>query len=555
MSILNYFPPGFTPRQIQVDLIKKIEDAFNSGYQNVILSAPTGIGKSYIGGTFALFNESSNLITATKTLQDQYSKDLQFLKSVKGKSNFVCLDLMKRKKIDLTDKAKAVEKNLTCNYGKCEKTKVVNGKKIKKICEFKPLLSNMQSQNNSFTCDYYVQKYDGLKNKHTVWNYASYFQLLKYQMDVYSVYFKRKIGIFDEAHKIENEIISFIGIDIDKNDFKVCQIEINNRNLQDIDVIINILDSLADSYSRKINYLENSIAFQNNPNYEYLVKLEDKYKKFFNSKIDISSNKDNFIINDPIFENGEFSSISIKPLDVSKYAHEFFNNSKQIFMSATIDKSSFCENYGFKPDKVEIIDTPKSPFSIQNRRVCFLNVRSLSINSSEQDEQSVIREIDQILTKHNNVRGLILTSSKQRCIKIKENLSVLNEKRIRLCHSTNDNGKTQNQIVDDHSKDPTGVLLSSSLWEGIDLKDELSRFQIIAKTPYQDLSEKRVKEKKDRYPLWYNSQAITKLLQGFGRSIRSENDWANTYVLDSNAHNLLKNNIELVPAAYHDLLN
>ena len=58
----------------------------------------------------------------------------------------------------------------------------------------------------------------------------------------------------------------------------------------------------------------------------------------------------------------------------------------------------------------------------------------------------------------------------------------------------------------------------------------------------------------ERYPLWYSSQTITKLLQGFGRSIRSGQDWAVTYVLDSSVEPLLYNSKNLVPKSYYDVL-
>ena len=57
-----------------------------------------------------------------------------------------------------------------------------------------------------------------------------------------------------------------------------------------------------------------------------------------------------------------------------------------------------------------------------------------------------------------------------------------------------------------------------------------------------------------RCPLWYESQTITKILQGFGRSIRSRQDWAVTYVLDSAVESLLNNSKDLVPKSYYDVL-
>ena len=38
-----------------------------------------------------------------------------------------------------------------------------------------------------------------------------------------------------------------------------------------------------------------------------------------------------------------------------------------------------------------------------------------------------------------------------------------------------------------------------------------------------------------------------KIVQGSGRSVRSEEDWANTYILDSNFGKLLGGNQELFP--------
>ena len=232
----------------------------------------------------------------------------------------------------------------------------------------------------------------------------------------------------------------------------------------------------------------------------------------------------------------------------------FFETEYQIFMSATIDKNSFCENMGLEKEQIAFVDTPKSPFPIKNRQVELLNIRRLSYGSTEEDELEVIKTIDRILDEHSDERGLILTSSIPRCHKILRYLSPKNTRRIRICHSKNKDGKTQDEIISEHVSDPIGVLLSSSLWEGVDLKDDLSRFQIIAKVPYPNYKEKRTKAKMEKFPLWYTSQTLTKLLQGFGRSIRSETDWAKTYVLDTAVNNVFFKAQRMIPKAYYDIL-
>ena len=89
--ILESFPAGFVPRSIQKELLTEIETHLKSGYKTIVLSAPTGVGKSPIAATLARHFGRSFIVTASKQLQDQYVSDFGFLKPVKGKSNFVCL--------------------------------------------------------------------------------------------------------------------------------------------------------------------------------------------------------------------------------------------------------------------------------------------------------------------------------------------------------------------------------------------------------------------------------------------------------------------------------
>lgn len=553
-TVLEHFPEGFKPREIQKEILLGIEQQLKAGYKTIVLSAPTGVGKSLIAATLARSYGSSFIVTASKQLQDQYSKDLTFLMPVKGKSNFACLKLMEQQVIEKSDVRSAVQKGLTCDKGLCEETIMKRGKKIKESCKFKPKLGEMADSGIDY-CHYYEQKYRALAAPHSIWNYAAYFQLMKYNRKSYAEYVSKPIAIFDEAHKIEDQIIQFIGVDIYNGYLSECGIDASKYELDDIDLVVQLLGDLARSYSKQLKDLQESRSFMLNPDYMLLAKLENRYERMANAHAEILSNKDNFVVNQPFKdERGTFRSVSIKPLDISKYVKTFFDIESQIFMSATIDKESFCENTGLERSKVAFVDTPRSPFSPDSRRINFLNTKKLSYSTSLDDELLVIQKIDEIMSQHANERGLILTSSEKRCFDIRNNLSEKNRSRIRICHSRNENGSTQDEILQDHSEDENGVLLSSSLWEGVDLKDDLSRFQIIAKVPYPNLSEKRTKIKMQKFPLWYKSQTLMKLLQGFGRSIRSEEDWAITYVLDSAATDLLIQSKSMIPKAYQDVL-
>lgn len=535
-------------------LLTEIEEKLQSGYKKIILCAPTGVGKSLIGSSLTDYFDSSFTVTASKHLQDQYIKDIPSLKPVKGKSNFPCLKIMQSEKVD--NSRRAMRWGLTCDKGQCQEVIQKNGKEITEVCKFKPTIKQVEeNKQDENSCPYYLQKYDALVSKHSLWNYHAYFQIMKFNKKLFEDYLNRKISIFDEAHKIEDQIIQFVGFDIFGGQLEECNLKTERYDFADLDSMLKLADDIAYSYANKIQEIKGSREFQRNPDYEFVSKLERRYDRAAQAKIDILEDKENFVVNEPSKDfNGNFRSVSLKPIDISNYSNMFFTTEFQMFMSATIDHQNFCETLGLNKDDVAFIDTKESPFPLENRTIEFLNVKRLSYGSTESDEIAVINTIDKILNEHSEERGLILTSSIPRCHKILRALSPKNARRVKICHSTNKDGKTQDEIIEEHRQDLTSVLLSSSLWEGVDLKDDLSRFQIIAKAPYPNYTEKRIKAKMKRSPRWYTSQTLTKILQGFGRSIRSENDWAKTYVLDSAVNNVLFKGQGMIPRAYYDVL-
>lgn len=71
----KYFPSGFVARPEQKRVISEIESAVQSGYEHILLCAPTGIGKSHIAATVARAMGTSVILTAQILLQDQYMRD------------------------------------------------------------------------------------------------------------------------------------------------------------------------------------------------------------------------------------------------------------------------------------------------------------------------------------------------------------------------------------------------------------------------------------------------------------------------------------------------
>jgi Rad3-related DNA helicase len=153
---------------------------------------------------------------------------------------------------------------------------------------------------------------------------------------------------------------------------------------------------------------------------------------------------------------------------------------------------------------------------------------------------NLIEAIKSIISEHKNEKGIIHTHSYYIANRIKNSI---HDKRI-LTHNSNN----RDTILKKHTKSKGyTVLVSPSMTEGVDLKDDTSRFQIICKVPYPYLGDKLVKKRMNRWQWWYPLQTAKTVVQATGRSVRSNDDYATTYILDSSWGNFYKNNISLFP--------
>src|SRR5208337_4062168 len=103
---------------------------------------------------------------------------------------------------------------------------------------------------------------------------------------------------------------------------------------------------------------------------------------------------------------------------------------------------------------------------------------------------------------------------------------------VRIVTHDNRPGSRERAVMEHFSSDLPTVLFSPSMTEGLDLKEELSRFQVICKVPYPFL-DPYVKARMERDPAWYQLLTALALVQATGRSVRSKTDKAHTYILDS----------------------
>jgi Rad3-related DNA helicase len=203
-----------------------------------------------------------------------------------------------------------------------------------------------------------------------------------------------------------------------------------------------------------------------------------------------------------------------------------------------------CKTAGLDPEKVKFIRIEHSDFPVKNRPIHMMNVAWLNAKTMSVSMPKIAQTIDSIMSVHRNEKGIIHTTSYSQLHFIRDNIGKENASRLIETASSLD----RSEVLKNHymNKRPT-VLISPSLHLGVDLKDDLSRFQVIVKVPYPDLTDKKIAAKKDRDPKWYTWNTVLRLVQAYGRSVRSSDDHATTYILDSSASYLLKSAQDLIP--------
>jgi ATP-dependent DNA helicase DinG len=566
MSLQSYFPHPYM-RDKQQKILEEIEQAIKSGFKYIFLEAPAGFGKSPVAIALARYLGSSHICTATKDLQAQYSRDFPFIREVKGKSNFICI---------IKDEMGLDE---TCNYGPClkddgydciYKTKLgdykVQGEGTKyetvELDHFaqKKYIDKMKSQSKIIQfdwkpCHYYHQKWIALKSSHTIYNYKYFLSDVFYSNNLQ----KRQLLVLDEAHTVESEVADFKSFTIFNEGITgfLPKLSIPYKNEYDIETWITFGTELREKLLIFIDKAS-TILEKNIDQYPFteknIIDAITKEKNLTTVIEDMRNNKDNWIVtNVEKAANNQLRKVLVTPIDVSSYFKDILDKgSISLFMSATIlSKDYLCKIGGIKSDQVKFIRVQESNFPLKNRPIYLMNVAWLNAKTMNQSLPAIANAVNNIMTTHKNEKGIIHTTSYSQLRFIKENISKENAIRLIETGSKFD----RNEMLEKHynSSKPT-VLISPSLYLGVDLKDNLSRFQIIVKVPYADLTDRKISVMKQRDPNWYTWNAILKLIQAYGRSIRSKEDFANTYILDSSITFLLKQAKEMSPKWFSDAI-
>ena len=546
---------GFSPRDNQVDAINTICVEFlDNKIKNLVLSAPTGTGKSIIAVVAAEVvhkikhpdnnSGASFLLTATNVLSAQYhdtfvdteAPEDNVFHVIKGAANYECRALSTPEEPQ--------------NAESCS------------IVMFQKQAMDTIIQTYCNECEYNWSRKQKNKSRHLITNYAYYFLDRMYSTHPME---KRSVCVFDEAHLMNDLFVEHNAIYFSEKRLAGFIEEVSEHlSLGNTDVFKNlklIKDHLVtgritdQNYMTYLTTLHNTYkqisdaaareADRNNRNHKKYHALAKLGKKYFNlgCKID-----DLVIFGYPhIFEHKakdikKFQTeheVTVKPVFVGDMFEALDNADHNLLMSATIS-DVFVNRTMTLPQTTKFIKLPPQ-FPPENKKIVFFKTQTLNYTTMKDPAtiKKLCASIYQIVDFHTRKgeRGIILAPSFVIVQSVAETLRVM-DGNYKIFEQ--ERGQKLAVLLEEfkaYNKGPA-VLLTPSGFEGIDLPNELSRFQILCKTPFGSLGDKRIAHILNVYNDIYSLTACMRLVQGAGRSVRSAEDWAITYCLDAAAQRL-----------------
>ena len=537
---LNTFGKDFEFRKGQREIITKIcETYLEDPESTLVIDAPTGAGKSLIAMWSAhILKELGNrgyMVTSDLSLQDQYESDFYNYglrwPSIKGVDNYECS-----------------VNGLPFSLGDC-KLKGMGYEQAERL----PCYGS---------CEYLQNRRRAIDQPIALLNYSfwliqrNYVEAKMLQDDRVVPFEQRDFVFFDEAHRIDDIVQSHFSPRIEpglvermmtlnrfaskqgfqeasytKNKIQslVNHMMVGGKN--DVFTAMSEFERILHSFG-KVRQVANKMAKKRygtagvpkdwQTAFGHFDRLKDvhcKVEDYLSLIKEVGIDK---MVLDQNEHEAKFMCVE-ESLMINKYLHEKANF--KVFMSATIgDPKAFVKIMGIKNAKFIRMD---NAFNYDKSPVVFVNRHKLSFREREASLPKVVEIMDQIISKHKGQRGIIHCGSY-------EFMNYIQSKSKHTFRLMNyENSKQKADVLELFKKKEDAVLMGPSLLEGLDLKDDTSRFQIFFKVPYPSLGDPLIKAKMQTSNEWYDWKTGISIMQGVGRSVRSKDDWAVTYVLDA----------------------
>lgn len=565
----------FEFRKAQRQALIQILTAIKAGKTDIFVQAPTGTGKSLVALELAkiLYEKrdwKSFILTSEKLLQAQYETDCttkydgryESAVSISGVDNYTCH--VNEEKFSL---------------GHCKLMGLSNRQALALPC--------------ALQCDYLQRWRAAQSSPYVIFNYAYYLLQMNYvyamKMGAAAPFQPRQVVICDEAHNLPDVVEGHFACFIDQSmPFKIreCQALLDRAG------IITPFGSLSMSYYSRL--VENALRIPLSDTHKQYKSLCSLYSILYDARETVNSSKKilagKFNIELPegddeaayikasqlaldkvpdavvkffkmaddfkdftckiedyvkiIGEHGVHNMVIEAPSPTRRTFHNlsdgklYENHLKpfskvRVYMSATLQPANLIDRWALDPERVAVI-TLNSGWDPSNSPVKLCKTANFRHDNSEEATQAAVGEIDKILANHPNERGIIHTTT----YKITEAVLAATKTRGRLIEYQ---GTSEKMAIlrDIRDLPEDAVLIGPSLTQGVDLPDDLARFNIIVKLSYPDVSSRLWSARLALKKGVYLAETANRLEQSSGRSTRHADDTSVTYILDSRAEKFI----------------
>jgi Rad3-related DNA helicase len=494
MGILDYKPNGVTLRPVQEDVLLWVEKNWNA-YNLLVIEAPTALGKSIISLTIARWEESKErsvaLLTPSNILINQYVNEFTDIPFLKGSEHYMCDS----------------HPNMTC--AEVEET-------YAKKCK---------------DCHFRKAKRDCIKAPISIYNYHSYYMLKEEGKPV-----RKDTLLVDESHSLW----SFLQ---ELSSMRFWSHKIDTSNVYNIETFVTVLQEHYREASIKLNNFHGTKKDK--------AKWINKRDRLSRVIDDISHNPSNFSYarGMELYKNKPMEAISVKPLTMDSSVPKLWNGKTDriVMLSGTINEREL-KAVGINNLKVCHYKAP-SPIPVDRRMVYISPVSNMSYHQVDEGIEDMVKAIKTISDLYPNDKGVIHCTY---------SLGARIASMLRLNHTADSrfivyDKKSKAEVLNDFiSSDQPKVLIASGVSEGVDLKENLCRFQILAKIVFPSSSDPHMKNLSVRDSEMYKWLTIKNVVQSCGRSTRTPTDFSEIYILDSTFVNFYGFNKNLFPNYFRD---
>jgi hypothetical protein len=220
----------------------------------------------------------------------------------------------------------------------------------------------------------------------------------------------------------------------------------------------------------------------------------------------------------------------------------------RIYMSATLQPKLLIGRWKLDPSSCQIINV-SSDWDAAASPVILCGKTNLGYAGGPSATAAAIQEIDDILDAHTNERGIIHTVTHLISEELKQNSR---HARRMLVYSNTAEKLELLQNLKDYPQN--SILVGPSLFTGIDLPDDLGRFNIITKLAFPNVGNALWKRRFDCDKEIYFGETAAVLEQSAGRATRHKDDYSTTYIIDSRAVDFVKYSERFLSAAFLERL-